>query len=344
MKTRNLLYFACFCALLFTAQAVVFEAETSEDVDIFLDDFQDQTIGLLFYDSSKDNAEQQNWFSSLSSRILGIFMSRDQYGRSTEDWVEMFDDKLHLMRIDLTKGENIRAKNDFNINDDPYLVLMDQRRTVLREKVSDETYDHVKDLLDKRPNLLHKTGGAVLKSFNLEPDANATTSEPRVIQYFDLEEGEPINVEAPVETQYVNWAPVDVIGPEGKWIERGRNWVTSYEIPESGIKNQESNKLAKGVPKTSDDQRYNRYVPKYTNSQNGPVARAPVATTTATRPETEATPTTRNFKSTTKFNTGARPTGAPASATTTSASTSTTARRPYHSNQYQGYNYGYGYN
>ena len=251
----NLIAIFCLAALVIAANATVFEAETSEDVDLFLQDFENETVGFLFYDSDIDNAKDEDWFAKLSSKILGIFMSRDQIGRSTEDWVELFDDKLHLMRVDVRKPENMRAKEEFNIEFAPYIVLKDKTRTVLREKIDDETYDHVRMLLDRRPNLLHKTGGAALKSFNLEPDAEAPETAPRVIQYFDLEEGEPTNVEPPVQTQYVNWAPVDVIGPDGNWEQRGRNWVTSYEIPESGIKGQEDAKKAHIQKRINDDPR-----------------------------------------------------------------------------------------
>ena len=191
-------------ALWLVANATVFEAATSEDVDLFLNDFQDETIAVLFYDSQIDNQEDEDWFAKLSSKILGIFMSKDQFGRSTEDWVELFDDKLHLMRIDVRNPSNMRSREEFNIEDAPYIVLQDHRRTVLREKIDDETYEHVRQLLNRRPNMLHKTGGAALKSFNLEPDADAPETQPRVIQYFDLEEGAPTNVEAPVQNQYVN--------------------------------------------------------------------------------------------------------------------------------------------
>ena len=242
-------------ALWLVANATVFEAATSEDVDLFLNDFQDETIAVLFYDSQIDNQEDEDWFAKLSSKILGIFMSKDQFGRSTEDWVELFDDKLHLMRIDVRNPSNMRSREEFNIEDAPYIVLQDHRRTVLREKIDDETYEHVRQLLNRRPNMLHKTGGAALKSFNLEPDADAPETQPRVIQYFDLEEGAPTNVEAPVQNQYVNWAPVDVIGPDGQWEERGRNWVTSFEIPESGIKSQKNTASVHDVKKTNDDPR-----------------------------------------------------------------------------------------
>lgn len=242
-------------AILFTANATVFEAATSEDVDLFLDDFQNETVGFLFYDSQVDNSKDENLFGKLSSKILGIFMSKDQFGRSTEDWIELFDDKLHLMRIDVRNKDNLRSREEFNIEDAPYIVLMDKRRTILREKVDGETFDHLKMLLDRRPNMKNKTGGAALKSFNLEPEAGAMDTKPRLVQFFDLENGAPTNVEAPVETQYVNWGPVDVIGPDGKWEERGRHWVNSYEIPESGIMNQKNSSLVHDVEKTNDDPR-----------------------------------------------------------------------------------------
>lgn len=251
----NLFKILMVAAICLVASATVYEAANSEDVDIFLDDFQDETVGLLFYDSQEESTKDEDWFGKLSTKILGIFMSKDQFGRSTEDWVELFDDKLHLMRIDVRNRENMRTREEFNIATAPYVVLMDKRRTILREKIDDETFDHVRMLLDRRPNLLHKTGGAALKSFNLEPEAGAPDSKPRVVQFFDLEDGSPTNVEQPVQTQYVNWAPVDVIGPDGKWEQRGRNWVTSYEIPESGITNQKNPAKVHDVQKTEDDPR-----------------------------------------------------------------------------------------
>jgi hypothetical protein len=251
----NLFAILCLAILAMTVTATVFEAESSDDVDLFLTDFEDETIALLFYDSSTNNKDDQDWFARLSSKVLGIFMSSDQYGRSTEDWVEMFDDKLHLMRVDAKNGQNLRSREEFNIVDAPFIVMMDHRRTILREKMDDETYDHVRMLLDRRPNILHKTGGAALKSFNLEPDADAPETAPRVIQYFDLTEGAPTNVEAPIQNQYVNWAPVDVIGPDGKWEERGRDWVTSYEIPESGINGQKDSQRVAVQERIRDDPR-----------------------------------------------------------------------------------------
>ena len=404
MKSQNLLCLFFIAVLVLSATATVFEAETSEDVDLFLEDFSEETIALMFYDSSENNEEQKTWFSTLSSRILGVFMSEDQYGRSTEDWVEMFDDKLHLMRIDVSNKENSRSKEEFNINDAPYIILMEDRRTELREKMDDETYDHIKDLLDERDNIKNKTGGAVLKSFDLEPEADAPDTKISTIQYFDLENDEPTNVEAPLQEQDVNWAPIDVIGPDGRWEERGRNWVPDYEIPNSGIKNQEDSSLVKDVKITRDDPRFAKQQNSRPRQQSQPTSqRRPTQATSPMRPTqaatqsrpTQATTQSRPTQSTTarqgsssvvKSNmnrqtsrpqasrpqasrpqatrtqasrpqatrtsapTSARAsTGTSASASTSrrpqaSASTSTSggvSRRPYHSDQYQGFNYGY---
>jgi len=256
MAINNAILMIAIFALVWNVHATVFEAERSEDVDLFLDENQVETVGLLFYDSQAENTDTEGWFASLTSKILGVFMSQDQYGRSTEDWVEMFDDKLHLMRIDARNPNLMRSREEFNVQEDlPFIIIQDQQRTVLRERVNEDTYDHVRDLLDRRPNILHKTGGAALKSFSLEPDAENTDSAPRVIQYFDLEEGEPTNVEEPIQRQYVNWGATDVIGPDGRWMERGRNWVTSYEIPESGIRNQEKQERIAIRDRIKDDTR-----------------------------------------------------------------------------------------
>jgi hypothetical protein len=252
-------------------------------------------------------------------------MSRDQFGRSTEDWVEMFDDKLHLMRIDVRNPANLRSREEFNIEDAPYIVLMDKRRTVLREKIDDETYEHVRMLLDRRPNMLHKTGGAALKSFSLEPDAGAVDTSPRVIQYFDLEEGAPVNVEEPIQNQYVNWAPVDVIGPDGTWEERGRDWVTSYEIPESGIKNQQNRQRTTVKDRITDDPRktpaYASQAPAYNRTQ-GPTLSSPLPSA----PTTRRTGALAQFRQQNQPTVNARQTSRPSGTTSAQAGTSTGAQ------------------
>ena len=363
----NLFAIFCLAALLIAANATVFEAETSEDVDLFLKDFENETIALMFYDSKNENQDDEDWFSRLSSKILGIFMSKDQFGRSTEDWVEMFDDKLHLMRIDVQNKDNLRSREEFNIEFAPYIVLQDKRRTVLREKIDAETYEHVRMLLDRRPNILHKTGGAALKSFNLEPDSDAPDTAPRVIQYFDLEEGSPTNVEQPIQTQYVNWAPVEVIGPDGDWEDRGRNWVTSFEIPDSGIKNQKNPKKVHIQQRIRDDPRP-KVVPKpVAKPVQKPVAKPvqkPVAKPAPQKPVASPAPKqtvrsapkpTQGTKPTTTQVQGRRPTGTvqgkiqgsttPKTTTTstvkqaapTQSSSRMPQRHPYHSRQYGGY-------
>lgn len=337
----NLFAIMCLGLLLWTASATVFEAEASEDVDLFLSDYEDETVALFFYDSSTDNQDDEDWFARLSTKILGIFMSKDQFGRSTEDWVEMFDDKLHLMRIDVKNPANLRSREEFNIEDAPYIVMMDKRRTVLREKIDDETYDHVRMLLDRRPNMLHKTGGAALKSFNLEPDADTPETAPRVIQYFDLEEGAPTNVEEPIQNQYVNWAPVDVIGPDGAWEERGRDWITSFEIPESGIKNQPNRQRTTVQNLITDDPRktpaYASQAPQYNRTQ-GPTVSAPLPSAPNTRrtgalaqfrQQNQPTVNARQAsRPTAPVSSGPRPTGsAPAGARPTTSTTATAGAR-----------------
>jgi hypothetical protein len=327
----NLVAILCLGLLLWTASATVFEAEASEDVDLFLSDYEDETVALFFYDSSTDNQDDEDWFARLSSKILGIFMSKDQFGRSTEDWVEMFDDKLHLMRIDVRNPANLRSREEFNIEDAPYIVLMDKRRTVLREKIDDETYEHVRMLLDRRPNMLHKTGGAALKSFSLEPDAGAVDTSPRVIQYFDLEEGAPVNVEEPIQNQYVNWAPVDVIGPDGAWEERGRDWVTSFEIPESGIKNQPAKQRVAVKDLITDDPRktpaYAAQAPAYNRTQ-GPRTSSPLPAAPTTRRTGALAQFRQQNQPTVNARQASRPSGAAPTQTQAGARTGAQARAP----------------
>lgn len=259
MKYMNLSIALCIILLACFTRATVFEADTSETVDFFIQESEKETMALLFYDGRTENQENEDKFSRLASIVLGIFMSQDQEGRSTEEWVEFLDDKLHLMRIDVSKPELRRSVEEFNIEDVPYIVLQDKQRTILREKIDEETFDHLRQLLDRRQNMQDKTGGAVLKSFNLEQDDDqAPQAEPKVLQFFDLEKDEPTNIEAPLETQQENWGGVDVIGPEGGFIQRGRDWIAPYQIPQSGIKSQEDRSKVRVQERTRDDPRYQR--------------------------------------------------------------------------------------
>lgn len=354
MKTAYLLIALCLLASLWTVNATVFEAESSEDVDLFVSENEKDTIALLFYDGTTDNSNDEDWFARLSSKILGIFMSSDQYGRSTEDWIELFDDHLHLMRIDLRNEDNLRAKETFNIVKAPWIIVRDNQRNVISEQVTDETYEKVRAYLNQRANMLNKDGGAVLKSFNLEPDANVPETKPRIIQYFDLEKGSPTNVEQPIQDQGVNWGKVDVIGPDGQWEERGRDWVSGYEIKESGISNQKDAKKVSVVKNTRDDPRGKAPQPRTVTSKKSAVPAGPPKSVSAP-PQAKPKPAPTQAKPA-SAPAQAKPASAPAQAKPASAgpvqkalkggaapASSSPAqqkaysRHPYHSRDYRGY-------
>lgn len=292
MNLRNLLLALCAIGLLCVAQATVFEASASEDVDLFIQDNEKETIGLLFYDSTVDNKENQDKFARLITNVLGIFMSEDQYGRAQEEWVELYDEKLHLMRVDVRNPSNLRTKIEFNIEDAPFIVIMNNKNTVLRDKLDEGTYDKVRAYLESRQNIKEKTGPATIKSFSLEPDAEAPQTGPAQIQSFRLDKDEPTEVQEPDESVDALGEGADVLSKEGKWEKRQwdkRTMVpweqdsprfvqpkqSGYEIPTSGIKNQEQGNRVRVVDRLSGSQQQKPQTVAPTQRPTGVPTQAP---------------------------------------------------------------------
>jgi hypothetical protein len=308
MNLRTLTIALCAIGLLCVVQATVFEASSSEDVDLFIQDNEKETIGLLFYDSKVDNKENQDKFARLITNVLGIFMSEDQYGRAQEEWVELYDEKLHLMRVDVRNPDNLRTKVEFNIEDAPFIVIINNKNTVLRDKLDDGTYDKVRAYLESRPNIKEKSGPATIKSFSLEPDAEAPQTAPTNIQSFRLDKDEPTEVQEPDESVNALGEGADVLSKEGKWEKRQWDKRTivpweqdsprfiqpkksGYEIPTSGIKNQEQGSRVRVVDKLSGSQPPRSQTVTPTQRPTGaPVQGQRPATTTQAPQQSTASP------------------------------------------------------
>lgn len=78
--------------------------------------------------------------------VLSIFKNTGEEGRSTEEWVNQLDDRVHIMKVDASTLDNARAVKDYRVGRTPLVVIMDKGRTVLQEIVDTETFDHVKEV------------------------------------------------------------------------------------------------------------------------------------------------------------------------------------------------------
>jgi chemotaxis protein histidine kinase CheA len=138
--------FAVF-ALAMLASASVYEAESSEDVSFFLQHNPDENSAIMFYDPFQE--ENNPKIVEDVEKIVGVFLNFGEKGRSRDAWVDSLMDKSHLMRVDSLNPYNADAVKDFHVTQTPFLVLLDHGNIMLEEVVSPQTYNHVRDKLDK---------------------------------------------------------------------------------------------------------------------------------------------------------------------------------------------------
>jgi hypothetical protein len=97
---------------------------------------------MIFY---SPNDEKDSKVSERVNKILSVYKNIGEQGRSEEEWVNTLNDKVHLMRVDVTELDNARSVSDYKVSETPLVVLLDKDNIEFMEILSDKTYDHVKD-------------------------------------------------------------------------------------------------------------------------------------------------------------------------------------------------------
>jgi hypothetical protein len=147
------------------ANAAIYEARNSDDVDFFLEHNPDENGALLFY--NKADADKKE-VKIVTDEVLSIFKNVGEEGRSTEEWVNKNNDKIHLMLIDASNIDIARIVKDFKVGQTPLIVLLDNSKTLMQEIVDKETFDHIKEIYVEKQN---KVGAAK----NLAADKGSVT-------------------------------------------------------------------------------------------------------------------------------------------------------------------------
>lgn len=60
--------------------------------------------------------------------------------------MDALDDKVHILRIDVSKKENSGAVAEYKVKYTPLLIILDQGDIQLMEVISENTFEHVKDI------------------------------------------------------------------------------------------------------------------------------------------------------------------------------------------------------
>jgi len=77
--------------------------------------------------------------------VESIYKNIGEEGRSTEPFVDKLNDKVHLMRIDVSNIDNARIVRDFRIGTTPFVSVMENQAPVLEEVVDHQTYERLRD-------------------------------------------------------------------------------------------------------------------------------------------------------------------------------------------------------
>lgn len=125
------------------SMSAVYEARNSDDVDFFLDHNPEENGALLFYNSKEENLPQVK--NNLES-VLSIYKNYGEQGRSEEEWVKKLNDKVHIMRIDVSSIDNARSVKEYRVGQTPLVVLLANTTTLFEEVVDRETFAHIKEI------------------------------------------------------------------------------------------------------------------------------------------------------------------------------------------------------
>jgi hypothetical protein len=171
----KILIYLIFAALIMAAEAAVYEARNSDDVDFFMVHNPEEMGALLFYDKGQEKDSQ---IANQIAKVQGIFKNIGEEGREIEKWVDSLNDKVHLMRVDTSSLDNLRSKNDYHVSKTPMVILLDNGQIQLMEVLSNSTYDHIKDYYSSRQAEKTNEKKVSTQPVSLKPDSGSPYRSP----------------------------------------------------------------------------------------------------------------------------------------------------------------------
>ena len=124
-------------------KAAIYEARNSDDVDFFLEHNPEQNSALLFYNSDENDIQEVQ--RNIDS-VLSIFKNIGEEGRSTEDWVDSLNDRVHLMKVDVLDIDNTRIVKSFRVGHTPFVSFFKDGTPILEEVIDQKTFDNIKEI------------------------------------------------------------------------------------------------------------------------------------------------------------------------------------------------------
>ena len=162
-------------------------------------DDEDDTVGLLFIDSTLRDQPGGGFLSGVVSSITHIFSGSEDPNVSQQrvaDIEKEISDETRLMQIDVS-NENLKGiQESYDVTTIPYLIIFKRGIVVLKEVPNQETHDKILQVLNVNPAAVHQEeNNDVVIEENVPEE---TTPEPISV---------PVEESSPTETRPVTLAP-----------------------------------------------------------------------------------------------------------------------------------------
>lgn len=196
------------------ARAEVEIAENADDVRRFLEENQDNTVALLFIDSTLNEGSEGGFWKGVVSSVSHIFSGEGDKGSSKQTVAEIEKEimllresgtnEAALMQIDVSNEDLREIQESYDVTTVPFLIVFKRGIVVLKEVPTHETHDKILQVLNVNPSASHD-----------EPETTITPPAPQEATPVESapefedeeEEEEPEEDEEPVEDEEEDWEP-----------------------------------------------------------------------------------------------------------------------------------------
>jgi hypothetical protein len=159
-------------------------AKSPEDVTRFLEDNQDNTAGLLFFDSTAKEPGDSGFWGGVITSITHVFSAEDEGGNGghVATVEEDISTDAELMRIDVSHEDFREIQESYDVAAVPFLILFKKGIPVLREVPNAETHDKILEVLNVAPAVIVPTvaPGPVASPAATQTRRVAQESRPRL--------------------------------------------------------------------------------------------------------------------------------------------------------------------
>ena len=162
MKVIWAILFAMLLCL--SVKADVETAQSFDDVTRFLELNQDDTVALLFTDSTLTNQTGTGFLSGVVSSVTHIFSGVEEADASNQRVAEIekeISNETSLLQIDVSNENLKEIQESYDVTTVPFLIVFKRGIVVLKEVPTHETHDKILQVLNVNPAAVHEESATV---------------------------------------------------------------------------------------------------------------------------------------------------------------------------------------